>query len=178
MKLIDEVSKSYTSMRSVARDLESHTKILSKSHPPVPLTNSKKYSEMLRKWFEYLKFEESNPTTLENKSLFAQRIVLCYEQALLVFPQWPQLWLGYLNFLTGFVESNVENPTLSEMVSGVKDQIANVFQRATEIFIPDCVLIYLAWTKFEEEFGTAENVHFAFNKCLNSSVIQDQTLVI
>ena len=63
------------------------------------------------------------------------------------------------------------------IVSDLKTQVKGLFRRASDIYLKNCLFIYLAWAKYEEDFGTNDLVHAIFKKCLNAD-IGDQTLVI
>lgn len=176
LKFIEELTKPYINMRTLAREIESFVKKIHKNHLPILPSTRKEDNFLFRSWINYIIYEEGNPLSIENKNFFIQRVSVCYEQALLVFPKWVQVWLGYINFFITMIESIQESQNSNNIINHLKVQIANLFQRATEIFLPDSALIYLTWAKFEEDFGTKDNVNFVFNKSLQSQMI-DPTMI-
>ncbi|MEN2498874.1 MAG: Cleavage stimulation factor subunit 3, partial [Marteilia pararefringens] len=139
-KFIDELSKSYTLMKSITKELESHTKLINKSHAPVPYDMEERHVTMLNQWFDYILYEESNPIGYENKNLLISRIILCYEQAILILSNYPDIWFGYLNFLTTSIESLSEDNANLEIIESTKALIKQIFIRITKIHFPNDVI--------------------------------------
>ena len=112
IKFIDELSKPYTAMRAISRDIEGFMQQFNKNSHPIAYVKSEENIKIIDNWFKYVAFEESNPITLDSKTLLFQRITLAYEQILLIFSKWPEVWLAYINHLLNLIESNEDDDVI------------------------------------------------------------------
>ncbi|EFJ31023.1 hypothetical protein SELMODRAFT_270661 [Selaginella moellendorffii] len=138
--LVADFQPKHFNARAVYRERKKFWDQIDQSLLPVPFAGSFKEEQQNSSWKQLLAFEKNNPQRLE-PALLARRVVFTYEQCLMYFYHYPDIWYDYAMWLAQ---------------NGSNDNAAVVFGRAL-IALPDATIIYYAYAEFEEARGSIKD---------------------
>ncbi|XP_037072313.1 protein suppressor of forked-like [Pollicipes pollicipes] len=173
-KMSMEYTRDHINAKRVAREMENEIRGLNRNFPSVPPTGSPEEQKQISAWKKYIAWEKGNPLRTEDMSLWTRRVTYAFEQCLLCLGHHPDVWHEYAVFL----QEAAQLMTDKGDVNGAKlisDDIATVFERATQGPMRRCMLIYFAYADFEETRMSNEKVHKIYSSLIDVEDI-DPTL--
>jgi cleavage stimulation factor subunit 3 len=94
-RVLDEWRPRYQAARATLNDRSALiSKLDTRSLPVPPGRGGASQTRQYKAWFRYIRWERSNPQLLDQQALDA-RVSLAFEQALMVFLHFPDMWLEY-----------------------------------------------------------------------------------
>lgn len=179
---IEEASKEIQLVKKVSREYEKLTRHLPRHSAPLPpdqITNIDEELNFLNSWKIYIAWEKKNPLNLKSEELVMRRVMYAYEQAFSCVGYHCDIWYEAACYLIKYGKkyastntTDLKSPHLVE----VENQISHLFERATNTYMANNLLIHLIYADFEESCGSYQRCYELYEKCLQNSQM-DATLI-
>ncbi|KAF0313875.1 Protein suppressor of forked [Amphibalanus amphitrite] len=157
-KMAMEHTREHVNAKRVAREMENEIRAINRNYPSIPPTGNPEEQKQMSAWKKYIAWEKSNPLRTEDMSLWTRRVTFAFEQCLLCLGHHPDVWYEYAVFLQEAAQVMTEKGDVTA-AKATTDEIASVFERATQGPMRGCMLIYFAHADFEETRMNNEKVH-------------------
>ncbi|KAI6649345.1 Cleavage stimulation factor subunit 3 [Oopsacas minuta] len=174
-KFIEDKTRVQMAARRTAKAFETDYRSLNKNGPPTPPTGNPKELQQIDLWKSYINWEKSNVLQTDDMVTLTKRVMFAYEQCLLVFPYHTHIWYEaaqYLESRSKFMAERGEPIHSNQMA----EEVANWYERSISHFLPDSLLLYFAYSDYEEGRMKYEKVHKIYEKGLENEEL-DPTLI-
>ncbi|KAI8071752.1 hypothetical protein BC940DRAFT_293627 [Gongronella butleri] len=149
-KFLSERSTAYMTARTALRESRSMTDALLKKSLARKPRGTDSEAKQLSLWKKYIAWEKGNPLHLEESAGVVERVSFAYQQALLVFRHFPELWYDYAMYF---------------MQQGKPDRSMTILKQATDV-LPMSLVITFAYAELCEANDKMDDVKVAYDALL------------
>ncbi|CAF2004236.1 unnamed protein product [Rotaria magnacalcarata] len=177
--MIEGRSRDFLNVKRVTKELETLTRAVDKNNPCVPPVSPQSTDEVkqLAAWRKLIAWERSNPLKTEDIVLVTRRVILAYEQCLLCLGYHADLWYEACAYLEQISRTFSERGD-AHLTKRFLDEASALYERAIQTYMRSNMLIYFAYTDFEEHRVNIDKARSIYNRLLdvNEANLRDPTL--